>query len=121
MCDHLEEFRNRKIRLGVISNFDRRLRNVLESFNLSSYFEIMLLSGEIGVEKPNNQIFKKAAKFFQISDMEEMLHIGDDEDKDFNGALKAGARAALLNPSRVESSNKEHVLYSLKDIIGRLE
>ncbi|EFO27347.1 HAD-superfamily hydrolase [Loa loa] len=119
--DHLKELQSRKIRLGVISNFDRRLRDILKGLKLSSYFEILLLSGEIGMEKPNKQIFEKAAKYFQISQMEDMLHVGDDEEKDFNGARKAGARAALLNPDGVSCNNKEHAVRSLKDIIDELE
>lgn len=119
--DYLKELQGRKIRLGVISNFDKRLRNILEGLKLSSYFEIMFLSGEIGMEKPNRQIFEKAAKYFQINEMEEMLHVGNDEEKDFNGARKAGARAALFNPDKVACDNKEYVLCSLKDIINKLE
>ncbi|KAK6101013.1 HAD hydrolase REG-2-like IA family protein [Brugia pahangi] len=120
--DHLKELQSRKIRLGIISNFDRRLRNILEGLKLSSYFEMMLLSGEIGVEKPNKQIFEKAAKYFQINQMEEMLHVGDDEEKDFNGAKKAGVRAVLLRPEKVSAcDNKQNILCSLKDIIDRLE
>lgn len=115
------ELKSRKIRLGVISNFDKRLRNILENLKLSSYFEVMFLSGEIGVEKPNKQIFVKAAKYFEISNMAEMLHVGDDEEKDFNGARNAGARAALFNPDRAVCDNKGHVLCSLKEIIDRLE
>lgn len=118
--DHLKELQSRKIRLGVISNFDKRLRDILEGLKLSSYFEVMFLSGEIGMEKPNKQIFEKAAKYFQISQMEEMLHVGDDEEKDFNGAKKAGARAALINHNRIDCDNK-NVFCSLKDIIDRLE
>ncbi|VDP17927.1 unnamed protein product [Onchocerca flexuosa] len=119
--DHLKELQNRKIRLGVISNFDSRLRTILDGLNLSSYFEVMFLSGEVGIEKPNKQIFEKVAKYFQISEMEEILHVGDDEEKDFNGARKAGARAVLLNPDKVSCDNKKYILCSLKDIIDRLE
>ncbi|VDK85051.1 unnamed protein product [Litomosoides sigmodontis] len=119
--DHLEELRGRQIRLGVISNFDKRLRNILENLKLSSYFEVMFLSGEIGVEKPNKQIFVRAAKYFEINNMAEMLHVGDDEEKDFNGARKAGARATLFNPDRAVCDSKGYVLCSLKDIIDRLE
>uniref|UniRef100_A0A0R3RK92 Haloacid dehalogenase-like hydrolase domain-containing protein 3 n=1 Tax=Elaeophora elaphi TaxID=1147741 RepID=A0A0R3RK92_9BILA len=119
--DYLKELKSRKIRLGVISNFDRRLRDILEGFRLSSYFEIMLLSGEIGVEKPNKRIFERAAKYFQINHMEEMLHVGDEEEKDFNGARKAGARAVLFSPNKSVCSNKGYVICSLKDIIDSLE
>uniref|UniRef100_A0A915Q6G9 Haloacid dehalogenase-like hydrolase domain-containing protein 3 n=1 Tax=Setaria digitata TaxID=48799 RepID=A0A915Q6G9_9BILA len=119
--NHLEELQRRGIRLGIISNFDRRLRNILDNFKLSSYFEVMFLSGEIGVEKPNKQIFEKAAKYFQIDDMEEMLHVGDDEEKDFNGAKKAGARAVLLNPNKAEHDKRKYVICSLDEIIKKLE
>lgn len=117
----MAELQQRGIHLSIISNFDKRLRKILDGMKLAPFFEVMFLSGEIGVEKPNKQIFEKAAKYFHVTDMEEMLHIGDDEDKDFNGARNAGARALLLNPGKVVCGNNEYIISSLKDIIDRLQ
>ncbi|VDN18240.1 unnamed protein product [Gongylonema pulchrum] len=112
--------KQRGIRLAVISNFDGRLRKILDGHKLSAFFEAMFLSGEIGTEKPNRQVFEKAAKYFEITNMDEMLHVGDDEDKDFNGARNAGARALIFSPEKAACDSTGHVISSLNDIILRL-
>ncbi|VDN05980.1 unnamed protein product [Thelazia callipaeda] len=118
---HLKQLQDRSIRLGIISNFDKRLRNILDMLKLSPYFEVVLLSGEIGIEKPNKEIFTKAAKLFQITQMEEILHIGDDEEKDFSAARNAGARALLLDYSGQKNEPTNCVIYSLKELINWLQ
>lgn len=106
--------------IGVVSNFDSRLRKILHKFSLSKYISVMMLSGEIGFEKPDKRIFEMAAKHMNIKNMSELLHIGDDEEKDFLGAHNAGAQALLFNPENAYFNSSETVIKSLGDIIDRI-
>jgi putative hydrolase of the HAD superfamily len=85
-----------RIRLGVISNFDRRLYTVLDHLNVLRAFENVVISSEIGASKPAPRIFREAARRFQI-DPAEILHIGDDADLDGKGALAAGCKAFVID------------------------
>ncbi|CAK1554036.1 unnamed protein product [Leptosia nina] len=95
--DLLTHIRNQGIELGVISNFDPRLHEVLHQLNLTTYFKFVLTSYEVGYNKPDKAIFQlaKMQTKFNISS-EECLHIGDDYEKDFEGAKGAGWEAILV-------------------------
>lgn len=83
-------------RLGVVSNFDGRLRRILADLGLAEYFEHIVISSEAGCEKPHEGIFQRAAERFGVSP-EQCLLIGDDERRDLEGATHAGMSALLVD------------------------
>jgi putative hydrolase of the HAD superfamily len=92
----LTELNRLKIRLGVISNFDRRLNDVLLHLGVRDAFEHVLVSSEIGAQKPAARIFLEAARRFDVG-VHEILHVGDDPESDYGGARSAGLRAFLVD------------------------
>jgi putative hydrolase of the HAD superfamily len=92
----LAELRRTGIRLGVISNFDRRLYTVLRHLDVLRAFECVVISSEIGASKPSGRIFMEAARRFGVQPAE-ILHVGDDAELDAKGALAAGFRSCLIN------------------------
>ena len=82
----LERLRARGISLAVISNFDRRLYKILEQLNLRDFFAEIIISSEVGAEKPNPIIFQKAVHALGIT-ATEAAHVGDDETKDGGASL----------------------------------
>jgi len=85
-----------KIRLGVISNFDRRLYEIFAHLGIRDAFEHVIISSEIGVRKPAARIFKEAARRFNVN-VNEILHVGDELESDFAGARAAGLDALLVD------------------------
>ena len=85
----LAQLRTREIRLGVISNFDRRLFANLEDIGLSSFFDHVTISSEVGADKPHRRIFERALAAFDVAAAEAM-HVGDDPVRDWAGAEAAG-------------------------------
>lgn len=79
-------------RLLVLSNFDRRLRNVLEGHGLLRFFEQVILSSEIGAAKPHARMFQAALAAVGCVP-QEALHIGDDVTCDLAGAQNGGIQA----------------------------
>jgi HAD superfamily hydrolase (TIGR01509 family) len=51
---------SRRYRLGVIANQDPGLPERLRDAGMLRYFDIVLGSGDIGLSKPNHEIFKRA-------------------------------------------------------------
>jgi putative hydrolase of the HAD superfamily len=78
-----------RFRLAVVSNFDRRLRLILEDLGVASKFEHIFISSEVGCEKPHPGIFRQA---LDVMDVEagRCLHVGDDPERDWAGAAAAG-------------------------------
>ena len=77
--------------LGLLSNFTHSpaAREIIERLGLAPFFEIVLISGDLGYRKPYPLVF------FQLRDSlgvknHEMLFIGDDPVSDIAGARQAG-------------------------------
>lgn len=94
----LEELYRTGIRLGIVSNFDRRLYQVLEELGIRGYFEQVVISSEVGADKPSPKIFREALSRFQVP-ADEMLHVGDDEATDGAGARAVGIPAVIVDGS----------------------
>lgn len=73
----LRELKARGLALGVISNFDRRLYPVLDSLGLTEFFSGIIISSEVGVEKPDPLIFHRALDLLQVP-AADALHVGDE-------------------------------------------
>jgi putative hydrolase of the HAD superfamily len=92
----MTELTRLRMRLGVISNFDRRLYEILAHLGIREAFEHVIISSEIGVRKPAARIFKEAAQRFNVN-VNEILHVGDEMESDFAGARAAGLNALLVD------------------------
>jgi putative hydrolase of the HAD superfamily len=75
--------------LAVISNFDGRLRMILEQLGVSRFFSHVFLSSELGADKPDPLIYQRALKLSGAAP-NEGLHAGDDPVRDWQGAEAAG-------------------------------
>ena len=76
-------------RLGVISNFDGRLRAILTHLGLEGWFDPIVISSEVGADKPDPWIFQHGLELAGTS-AAEALHVGDDPQRDWHGAEAAG-------------------------------
>ncbi|CAO3694447.1 unnamed protein product [Umbelopsis ramanniana] len=103
--DTLKELKSRKITLGVISNSDERVAQVLESLKLDSYFDFVLTSSMARCEKPARPIFDQALRLGSTSSSpiqaSQALHIGDDVKSDYFGARDAGWHSLLLRRDKL--------------------
>lgn len=96
--------------LAVVSNFDGRLRIILEHLGASQFFSNVFLSSELGADKPDPEIFRRA---LQLSGARpnETLHVGDDPVRDWSGAEAAGLAVFRLQRPR----------NSLRDLLAMVE
>jgi putative hydrolase of the HAD superfamily len=85
----------RGLKLGVISNWDERLRPLLKRLKLAGYFEIIVVSREVRASKPARAIFRHAVRKLGLP-AEAVLHVGDSMSMDVRGARAAGLSALLL-------------------------
>jgi putative hydrolase of the HAD superfamily len=93
--------------LAVVSNFDGRLRVIFEHLTTSKYFRHVFLSSELGADKPNPLIYQRVLEISGFAP-NEVLHVGDDPERDW-----AAARAAGLAVFQVERPRN-----SLRDLLG---
>jgi REG-2-like HAD superfamily hydrolase len=96
--DTLREARARGLHVGVISNWDERLRPLLNEIGLTRYFDSMTISCEVGTEKPEARIFQAALHAVGIV-ASQAVHVGDSAEADVGGAEAVGMTACLLSRS----------------------
>jgi putative hydrolase of the HAD superfamily len=82
-------------RLGIISNFDGRLRAILGHLGIADRFEHVVISSEVGADKPDPWIFQRALSMAGVS-AEEVLYAGDDPVRDWRGGEALGLRTFRL-------------------------
>ncbi len=91
----LKRWQTMGIELGVISNFDSRLYQVLAVLGLTPYFQSVTISTEVGAAKPSARIFQ-AALAKHCCAAAQAWHVGDSKTEDYAGAQAAGIRAVLI-------------------------
>ena len=78
-----------RFQLAVVSNFDGRLRMILEHLGVSKFFKHVFLSSELGADKPDPEIFRRALNLIQLTP-NAVLHVGDEPERDWKAATAAG-------------------------------
>ena len=91
----LTYWRSREIKLGILSNFDSRIYEVLTALELSHFFSSVTISSEAGAAKPDTKIFTTALEKYNCEPTS-AWHIGDSWQQDYQGAKQAGIRAILI-------------------------
>ncbi len=85
------------LKLGLVSNAARSsntYRRMFRSFGISSYFDSLTISCEVGFLKPRREIFESALRSLNVKP-HEALHVGDLFDADVKGAASVGMHSAL--------------------------
>ena len=77
--------------MGIISNAgdDRDVQQLVENFDIGSFFDIVLTSAACGYRKPHKRIFELALEYFNIR-AEEVAMVGDTLSADILGANQMG-------------------------------
>jgi putative hydrolase of the HAD superfamily len=118
--DTLDTLANHGIRLAVISNWDRRLPEILRKLDLVEKFETITVSSIEGVEKPSSRIFHRTLERLGIS-ADETLHVGDSPLEDYRGAEKAGLGAALIDRHELFVDEPYRRISSLEELLDLLD
>lgn len=109
--------KRRGIMLGVISNWDSGLEDLLRKVKLLPYFDDVVSSAVVGYRKPDPVIFELALERMGI-DAARAVHVGDLPEADGDGASAAGIRPIIVDrQSREEACGYERVEV-LADIVS---
>jgi putative hydrolase of the HAD superfamily len=78
-------------RLGMLTNFTHgpAARKIIEQLRLAPFFDVIIISGELGFRKPSPLVFQKLVDQLEI-EKDELIYVGDDLEPDIVGAQNAG-------------------------------
>lgn len=114
----LGTLRARGYRLAVLSNWDGRLRALLNGMELAPLFDEIIISSEVGFEKPDPRIFHVASERLNAAP-EAILHVGDSHHHDVAGAQAAGWRYVLVT-HRKDAAKEQGMICRLEELLPLL-
>ena len=127
-----------RLLLGILTNSDDRVPLILASLGLKVNpwrlgmeaervqknsevhhdFDFVALSYDIGFEKPDRRLFdatKEMANVYKAANVK-CIHIGDDLEKDYQGAEAAGWTGVLLDRNDQHTLHKRNRIGDLSEI-----
>lgn len=115
----LRELSERGYRLGLISNFERWLEEMLVELEVGHVFDVAVISGIEGVEKPDASIYERALDKAGV-EAGRAVHVGDSPGLDVAPARSVGIETVLLDRLGRYADHDGHRIASLKELPGLL-
>jgi HAD superfamily hydrolase (TIGR01549 family) len=109
----LEALKSRGYRLGLIRNSkmpEAAMRQRLQRLGVEHYFDVVVMSGDVGCEKPDPRIFQEAQKRADVDHLppQSIIFIGNETEVDIHGANAVGWRSVLVQHTQPSSEGAAH-------------
>lgn len=112
----LLEYLRPKYNLYILSNGFKELQShKMRTAGIDKYFDALILSEDIGVNKPNRELYEYALEKTG-SKLEESIMIGDMFDTDIVGAANIGMEQIYFNPKGKENTTFAPT-YTVSDLL----
>ncbi|WP_196890654.1 YjjG family noncanonical pyrimidine nucleotidase [Aureivirga marina] len=109
-----------KYKLHIITNGFKEVQNKkIENSNLKAYFDVIITSECVGVNKPNPKIFNHAMESAAAA-TENSLMIGDNLQTDIKGAQSIGMNVIFCNFNREPLEEEIIQIHELKELLNLL-
>ena len=106
------EYLSSKYTLGIVTNGSTSMQNrKIDALGIRPFFQAIIVSGAVGIKKPDKGIFLLACKSLN-TDASEAVFIGDNYENDFIGAKQAGLQAIWLNQFLTDDDSQ----YTIKNL-----
>ena len=102
----LTELRDRGIVVGLVSNLDTTLERFCPDFDLASHLDFVIVSHEVGFEKPQTQIFDVALKMAG-AEASQAIMVGDQFHSDMVGAIRSGIKPLWLDRDNIFEDHED--------------
>ena len=111
-----------RYKLALISNFDHppHVHRLLDELALRPFFDAVVVSGDVGIKKPDPAIFVPALEQTGLV-ADEAIFVGDSPEDDVAGARAAGLQPVLIRRALDADRRTEEgvrVVTGLREVIG---
>lgn len=106
LIEIIKDLKKKNYKIGILSNYSTTLRDKLTRLNIIDLFDEVIISSEVGLQKPQPEIFEIVFNKLNIKNSE-MIFI-DDTERSLEGADKIGYVPILYadnNKLKLELSN----------------
>ena len=98
VTEKLCEYLHSKYKVGIVTNGIKEVQHSrIENSKIAKYIDKIIISDEVGVNKPDKRIFEYAMNYFEITDKSEVIMIGDSLGADIKGGQNAGIDTCWVN------------------------
>ena len=115
----LKGLKRRGFSLGIISNWDATLEQLIRDLGMLPYFDEVISSAAVGCRKPQSAIFEIALERMGVR-ADEAVHVGDLPEADGEGAAGAGIRPVLIDRKGVHGDAPYESVRMLTDLVSLL-
>jgi putative hydrolase of the HAD superfamily len=124
MIELVRELRGRGVRVGILSNSEGHLAELVAELGWADDFDTIADSGKLGIDKPQPGIFRHVCAELGVS-CAELLHVGDSWQADVEGALGVSAQAVWFDARHHERALPPGVYGAasaaeLREVLARL-
>ena len=120
----LKELKERGLKIALLGNVmfwpGMVTRAILYRNGILKYIDVTLFGDEIGVQKPDKQVFHMLSSIVHCN-LDEIVHVGDSLVNDFAGALLAGVKAVLikrdLDVNIIKLSDNAYIINRLEELL----
>lgn len=116
--DKVLQYLQKKYQLHIISNgFKEATLTKMEVSNLNPFFQNVIISEEVGVNKPDKMIFEYALDKAKAQKQESIM-IGDSIEADIYGAQNFGMDAIFFNPNKMDKPQEiKQQIHHLEELL----
>lgn len=110
------------IKRAIVSNGPSKTQwDKIRKFDLQKYFDEIVISGEIGIAKPNPEIYKRALNGLG-SKSSDSYFVSDIEDPDIIGAQNVGLKSILIRRGKNQGASiSDYSIDDMRDLIKILK
>ncbi|AYF41771.1 HAD family hydrolase [Ethanoligenens harbinense] len=112
----LDALKENGLRLGLVTNWGLNCRAVLEQMGLDTYFDAVVVSSEVGIEKPDARIILRALQSMEVK-AEDALFIGDNYYDDGVGSQRAGVAYFILERGNAAGPSGYPSIHGLTEVL----
>jgi len=113
----LLDYLNGRVQLALITNgITRTQYGRLSASGIGKYFDPVIISGEVGYQKPDPRIFEVLFEQSGFSDKQKALIIGDSLTSDMQGGLNFGIDTCWYNPLGAPGNPTVPVTYEITSL-----
>lgn len=113
----LERLRRHNFRMSIITNGLKEVqRPRLAKAALDQYFDVIVVSDEIGHSKPDEAFFEYTFQQLGRPDKERMLVIGDNLNSDIRGGQNFGLKTCWFNPLQQKNTTDVQPNYEIQHL-----
>lgn len=111
----LKTLKNNGLKLGLISNSAFNYKSPFYKLGLDKYFDIAIFSFEVGLQKPDPEIYKLLLDNLKIKPYEAIM-VGDKFLEDVQAPQELGIKGILCSRDK----NIKYSIHTLEDIFSQL-